>query len=739
MRLRTLLLIVTGLVIVPGFLAAAIAVWLLQDAARDAATRELEEAVRSTALLVDGEVKQSLGTMRALGLSAHLEAGDFDKFYEEAKAVNQPPDMWTLLLDDTGRQILNTSVPMGSPAPSRMARERVAEVIAGRSLYASDIFTGPLSGKKVTTLYWPVRTRSGKDYVLAQAFAVGHWKRAVIDPVDRPVITVAVIDKAGRFIARNKNADGLIGEPARPELVAAARSAADGTIRHKTLEGVDAYDSFAHSQQTGWTVAVATPVSVVDAAATRAVMWLATGVGLALFAAIGAALHLGRRFIASVDVASLQASRIGRGDDMPVAIPKNTIKEIQTLHHALARAARVVEAERRSRSAVESERHRLFLAEQSLRESAEAENAAKDKYLAMLGHELRNPLAAISAAAEVLIRRQDDGREVGRFAAVIQRQSGHLTQVVDDLLDVARMMAGKVDLHTGAIDLGHCVSDCVDDLRRTPMALQHPIAVQAQKVWVQADAVRLEQIVINLVTNAVKYSAPGAPVSITVRDAGARAELEVMDAGIGIHDELMPRIFQPFVQGPARPGSLASGLGIGLALVDQLVALHGGTVSAANNRPGPGCTFTVSLPKVDAPAPAAESPAPGPAKALTILLVEDNLDAMEAMRALLEMEGCSVAGAADGEAALRCAESGAFDAVVLDIGLPGRDGHEVAADLRRRFGAALRIIALSGYGHAANKASGAGLFDAYLTKPVDPDRLLAALEKPSRGEDDAAR
>lgn len=728
MRIRSLLLLVTTVIFVPGFLAAVMAVQKVREGERTAALNGLRETVRASALLVDVEIQRSIGALTALAQSESLREGDLAAFYEQAKGANRPPHVWTFLLDEDGNQLLNTLEPLGSPLPAA-PKARIQQALNSGQPVVTDLMVGPVSGKLLTALYVPTDTLNGKRYVIAHAYSVDHWRATALQVENGSTATIGVIDGTGRFISRNVNADTTLGKPARPELVAAAEAAPEGLIRHDTLEGVDSYDAFTHSEQTGWTVAVAMPVSTIERSITHAVLWLAVSGLLALGAAVLAAYYLGRTFMRAIDNASRAAEAVGAGQTPSLGATR--LVEVQALYDALAGAGRLLTQERQSREAAEREREQLLARETALREAAQRENTAKDQFLALLGHELRNPLAAIAGATAVLSHERSPPEAREKFLSIIQRQNRHLSHIVNDLLDVSRLMSGKIVLEARRINLAEWVTSCADALRTTEKAAGHTIVVQADDAWVLGDGVRIEQIVNNLVFNSLKCSPEGTEVRITVKDDGEHAVLSVQDQGIGIDAELLPRIFEPFVQGPPLPGRMSSGLGIGLALVKQLVALHGGEVTAHSAGPGQGATFTVRFPKaVAGTQPGQRVPVAG-AGARRVLLVEDDRDAMAAMSELLRLMGHEVVAARNRDEALAAIDAHAIDLVLLDIGLPGQDGYAVATELRNRPGSRrMPLIALTGYGREADRARAlAAGFDAHLSKPVDPDLLARTIEQ----------
>lgn len=463
MRIRSYLLLLAALVLVPGFVAATIAVERLREGERDAALRGLSETARATALLVDGQVQRSMGALSVLANSSAMHAEDLEAFYTEAASIDRASDVWTTLLDDAGAQRLNTRLPYGAPLSNdTCASVSVAQVLAQPQPLVTGVYRGPASGQLLTRIYVPAKpTRTGRRHVVAHSIPVEHWKKTALRPQVRADWVVAVIDRDGRFISRSHDADERVGTPARPELVAAAAASQEGLIRHATLEGTDSFDAFTHSPLTGWTVAVAAPVVTIEASASKAVVFLGGGVAMALVAALISASMLSRRLIRAMDDVSSAAAALGRGEAPPLVT--TSVREVKALNFAFAEAGALLAAEKRALELVEAERARLLENERSARVAAQAENTAKDQFLALLGHELRNPLSAIAGATEVLSGTSDP--KAARWLAILRRQNRHLKHIVDDLLEVSRMLSGKIVLDTAPIDLGaaRCCSLQVHD------------------------------------------------------------------------------------------------------------------------------------------------------------------------------------------------------------------------------------------------------------------------------------
>jgi signal transduction histidine kinase len=397
-------------------------------------------------------------------------------------------------------------------------------------------------------------------------------------------------------------------------------------------------------------------------------------------------------------------------------------------------------------------RRRQYQVRDLLDRQAEADRR-KDEFLAMLGHELRNPLAAIRNSLWVLDEVGSKDEQDVRQREVIARQAKHLVRMVDDLLDVSRVTLGKIILKRQTVDLEEVASRCMNELDLAALAASHglDLKIETEPVTVDGDPVRLEQVICNLVQNAIKYTPRGGSLTLSVHPEDGEGVVRVCDTGVGISPEMLPHIFEPFTQVESSRSRSEGGLGLGLPLVRGLVELHGGRVEAKSDGPGQGSEFIVRFPLRQrrrstgrsgtwpAAAPAANTASaagtPGNGNGqggLSILIVEDNLDGRESLRDLLEIWGHHVELAENGLQGVERALAGQPDVALIDIGLPGLDGNEVARRIRAVFGTDhMSLIAMTGYGQPEDRrrALQAG-FDSYLVKPVDPAhlaRLLAEL------------
>jgi len=402
-----------------------------------------------------------------------------------------------------------------------------------------------------------------------------------------------------------------------------------------------------------------------------------------------------------------------------------------SIHELIARAAIALENARLYRSVqVEIEERRGV--EAKLQES----NRRKDEFLAMLSHELRNPLAPIRTALEVVRRLSTDEPKLHWATDIMGRQVSHLTRLVEDLLDVARINQGKIALQTESLDLRDVLAHSIETVKPFLEARRHHLTrlVPDAPVWMRGDFARLSQVVANLLNNASKYTEEGGSIELSLMvSAEGQAVIGVSDNGIGIDADLLPNVFELFEQGKRTLDRSQGGLGVGLTLVRRLVELHGGTVEVTSEGPGAGSQFRVRLPCVSEavhPDHAAANEPALPAVGCRVLVVDDNRDAAEAAAVFLAMAGHEVKAVGEGAEALASAPVFAPDVIVLDIGLPVMDGYEVARRLRglQETRSSL-LIALTGYGQRGDRdrARDAG-FDHHLTKPAEPDELLAIIE-----------
>jgi signal transduction histidine kinase len=418
------------------------------------------------------------------------------------------------------------------------------------------------------------------------------------------------------------------------------------------------------------------------------------------------------------------------------ALQAEKTRELEVLNATLRRANEELE---RANAALQTEVGERARAEAALKEA----DRHKDEFLAMLAHELRNPLAPIRNAVHLMKLKTIEDAQVSLSRDIIERQLSQLTRLVDDLLDVSRITRGQINLARERLQVNELIERALETVAPTIQARKHELVVHgsARMLEVDGDPLRLTQAIANILANAAKYTEVGGRIEVSCREREAQVEISVRDSGIGIAPEVMPRIFELFTQLDHSSVSPQSGLGIGLALVRRLVEMHGGTVCASSPGPGCGSEFMIRLPLCrpnDAIAAAASTSATDTAAErgqLRILIADDNVDALESLALLLSLNGHEVYRARDGEAALAAAATVDPQVVLLDIGMPRLDGYEVARRLREQHSnQQMLLVALTGWGQESDRqrAQAAG-FDAHLTKPVDYERLTELLASPVGG------
>lgn len=368
----------------------------------------------------------------------------------------------------------------------------------------------------------------------------------------------------------------------------------------------------------------------------------------------------------------------------------------------------------------------------SNRDRAERDNRTKDEFLAMLAHELRNPLGAISNAVRVLELTHAEGEPATRAHDVIARQVGHISFLMNELLDVERVVSGKIRLNRQPIDMAEAVHRAVGSFTGDAR-LDRYIEISTEPVWIDGDAVRLEQVLANIVTNAVKYTPSGGQIRVVLRADGNDAVFSVEDTGVGISPKLLPSIFDLYVQAERTLDRAEGGLGIGLTLVRRLVELHGGTIEASSEGEGRGSRFTVRLKQIPSTSKSSAISVPRERRARPrrVLLIEDSADAREMLRMTLELAGHVVYDAPDGVRGLELVNVVRPDVAIIDIGLPIMDGYQVVKRIREEpHGRGMLLLGLSGYeSRGESKRSPERGFDYHLVKPVDPDHLARLISE----------
>jgi signal transduction histidine kinase len=511
--------------------------------------------------------------------------------------ANRAADTWTVVFDYDGNVLVNTLVPFGTSFP-KAEYEWVAPLIDGQQSSVSELRIGVVSKVPVVSVNVPVSTLTGKRYLISQIFRADHFTALLNSDGINENWIVNLFDSNGIIIARNAEEEKFVGKPVNTALYTASRQERRGQVRHITLNDVDVYGVFTRTNDTRWTVSIGIPVEEFEAAVRRATLFATLALVLTFAFATFAIFFIARRLTCAVDDAVDAAKTLGQGH-VP-DIKTSGVEEVNLLQGALHNAGVALSRENTARRNLEKEREALLISEQRARKQAEDQNKSKDNFLATLGHELRNPLAPIRAAADVLSAGYADDEHISKTSAIITRQTEHMSALIDDLLDVARVTKGLVTLEKSALDANHVVSIVVEQVRPLVEVRRHHLAVHmpSEAAFILGDKKRLVQVLTNLLTNAVRYTPEGGNINLKMALDDEHVIFEVSDNGIGMTPELVDRAFEMFEQAERSPDRSEGGLGIGLALVKSLVQLHGGSVSVHSTGPGHGTAFTVRFPRL---------------------------------------------------------------------------------------------------------------------------------------------
>ncbi|MFC0250476.1 hybrid sensor histidine kinase/response regulator [Massilia consociata] len=622
-----------------------------------------------------------------------------------------------------------SAVPMLHPV-NLGDRRHFKRAVAERRFIAGDYVFGRVIRKHTINLTYPVIDRSGK--VVAVVFAAMDLAGldTFVSDINLPAGSILeTADSGGLLISRRPDPERWFGQKISPTLLAAMRDPAQRAIVMRGEDGIERLHAFARvggPALSEYTVTIGVPVETITASARETQLMSLLGLGATTMLALLAAWLAGDILIVQrVRKLMDTARRIAAGDLEARTGIRYGREEIGRLAAALDEMAATLQKKETARSQAERE--------------LRAADQRKDEFLAMLAHELRNPLAPISTGAHLLKLLHSDNAQITQTCAIIARQVEHMTSLVDDLLDVSRVTRGLVSLSTQVLDLRSVVDDAAEQIRPLIAARRHKVVLDlpSDPASVKGDHKRLVQVVANLLNNATKYTPEGGHIQLQLREEGDEYVLAVTDDGIGMEPALVERVFDLFTQAERTPDRSQGGLGLGLALAKSLVELHGGKVAAASPGLGKGSTFTVRLPRfaAQAPAPLAAAGAdgrqqPGAAAApLRVLVVDDNLDAAHTLNLFLSAAGHRVEIAYNAHDALEVARVLAPQVCLLDIGLPDMDGNELARRLRRLPQTAdATLVAATGYGRQQDRdaARHAG-FDHYMVKPVNTVQLSELL------------
>jgi len=754
LKLRSHLLILVLGAVLPVLAFSAVMAVMFWRQQRDAFEKRYLERVRAMSIALDRELQGHIRMLQVLSQSDYLAAGDMRGFYEQARRVQAQQSDWSTvaLMDVTGVPVFNLRRPFGAPLPvSALDAALLARVATSGRPAVSPLVKGSVTGV-YTAVIVPVTTRGASRLLLVAIDSVTWFRFLSSIPVISGA-TMTLLDQNGIVIARTLNPDRWVGQRASPLLYAKSRETPEAAYRNIGLEGQWFYTAHSRSAISGWTVATGVPVADVERELRGSTIAMTTGAALMALLAVALALVFGRRIARPVSALAGAAAALERGEPPPPSTT-SAIAEVADVTHAFDAAAQRLRARETALRASEAEsarlaaeRARLLNNERAAREDAEMANRLKDEFLATLSHELRTPLTAVLGWARMLRSGHGDEKSLERGLASIERNATAQARLVDDLLDVSRIVSGKMRLDIRVVDLPAVVESAVEAVRPAASAKQIRLQTSLDPLAgpVVGDPDRLQQIVWNLVSNSVKFTPREGQVQVRLARSDAHVDIVVSDSGQGMAPDVVPHVFERFRQADSSSTRAHGGLGLGLALVKHLVELHGGSVAAQSAGPGQGATFAVRLPiRVDAKrTPAADVPRrDGEATAATVspngsledvrlLFVDDEVDTLELFTQILADTGAAIFTATSVAEAMVQFEQRRPDVLICDIEMPGEDGYSLVRRVRGLAaddGGAVPAVAVTAYGRAEDRLRllAAG-YDRYIAKPVEPSELVAVI------------
>ena len=739
--LRTYLVTLTAGAVVPIVFFAVYLTIGLSHAQQEAIERGLTDTAAALVGGVDRELAATIAALEALATSQYLDDGNHAAFVGEARRVleSQAGHGWLavhLAMPD-GTALINSLNPAGAPLPLADV-STVRESAAAAQPVISDLLRGGVRDQPAFSVRVPV-IRNGKvKYVLTATLSARSMAGPLRSQQYHADRIAVLYDRRSMIVFRTVNADQLIGTPVTPRLARESASRGYGTIDDVNREGTAVRTVFQRSSLSGWSVAVGIPHQSLYAAQRRFIWNVAALGGVFLAVSVIFALLVARRIRTGVDDLVATADTLsGSGEARrPADTP---ITELGRLGQALVGAGQLI---RERGASLERQLGDLRLA----REAAEAGNRAKDEFLALLSHELRTPLNAVYGWARMLKAGELSPDASSRALDAILRNANAQVQLIDDLLDVSRVIAGKMRLDVRPVDLKSVVENALDAVRPAAegksLRLQSVLDPRAGPV--AGDPGRLQQVVWNLLMNAVKFTAKGGRVQVHLQRINSHVEIVVSDTGRGIDPDLLPFIFDRFRQADSSSTRAHGGLGLGLALVKNLVELHGGSVVAQSAGEGKGATFIVKLPlsiatipeglgpRVHPGAPALDTVSHGVRlDGLRVLVVDDDPDAVELATEILAGAGAVVRTCGSAREAFASVQEWRPDVLVSDIEMPGEDGYALIRKVRAldaERGGKTPAIALTAYGRSQDRmlSLSAG-YNMHVPKPVDPGELTTII------------
>jgi len=737
LRRRLFLLAAAG--IVPLLVMSGIGLYALAQQQRIQAERIGLELARALATAVDAELRSSISVVQSLATSLALDRDDLSGFQERAQRVLETQVNWAavFLADPSGHRLVDTRFRSGTVLPPILEKESFDRVVRTRAPAV-----GNLAKNTQGVLLFPVRAPVIRNGELSYVLTALVKPEAILEVIKRQRLPedwiISIFDANGLRVARSRaHNENLGGRPSASLQAIMANGAEEGVGQTIDLEGNRNYASFSRLRDSGWSAVPGIPAAFVEGTAYRSLAIYGGGILLSIVLGTVGAIGIARSINRPIRDLRASAQALGRRETLRAL--DTSIQEIRDVADALAIAAD-------ERAGSEAQREELLRREQQARAAAEAANRAKDEFLAVLSHELRTPLNAVYGWARLLQAGQVRDEQAERALDAIVRNANAQVQLIDDLLDVSRVVSGKMRLDIRPVDLRTVIEGALDAVR--PAAEAKAIRLQSvldpRAAPITGDSGRLQQVIWNLLMNAVKFTPKGGRVQVHLQRVNSHVEIIVSDTGPGIAPDVLPFIFERFTQADSSSTRAHSGLGLGLALVKHLVELHGGSVDAQSPGEGKGATFVVRLPLTIAEIPAGLRPRlhptastiegllPGPRlDGLRVLVVDDDPDALNLASAILTDAGAEVRTCLSAPEALAVLQQWRPHVLVSDIEMPGEDGYSLIRKVRAldsEHGGKTPAVALTAYGRIQDRMlSLTAGYSMHVPKPVDPGELTTII------------
>lgn len=731
-RLPTIRFRLAMLVLACVLPAALVSAYLIYDHYRVERALLLGEAVstaRSMVAVVDRDFDTVTTALRTLATSNDIDPADLNEFRRQAVSVHAILPVTAIALVDPAsrRQLMNTAAAAGAAVPELANEELIAQVRQSGKPAVSDLHRNRVDGADgyAITIAVPV-LRNG---VLAYALTAQVLPRTLAGILSDQKVPqnwrVAIVDNHAAIVARNRLIETFLGKKVRQDVIDRMGRKLEDVFQSVTVDSLPVMTIYSRSPKSGWTVMLGIPLATLSANLLHTLESLILATVVLLTIGLGLAWLVGGRIARSMQALIEPATALGTG--APVRIPAVDFKEAAQVAASLVRAAQALNDARRHAASEIVER-------QAAQEALIAADLRKDEFLATLAHELRNPMAPLVNALEIL-RLSGGGAPPQNVLDIMERQLKQMVRLVDDLLDVSRITTNKLSIRRDPLLLQDVVGHALETSGPLFEQRRHRLSVRLpeQPAPLDGDATRLAQVFSNLLNNAAKYTPPGGNIALNAALLDGKVRIEVSDNGIGLPAAVLPHVFDIFFQADQSLGRSQAGLGIGLPLARRLVELHGGSIAAASAGAGLGSVFTVELPLAQhAPAPApAALPPDQPLPVFRILLADDNADHAHTLRTLLQAAGQEVLVCYDGVSALRAADTFLPELAFLDIGMPRLDGYELARRLRAdpRLRHCL-LVAVTGWGQEKDQQrSKVAGFDQHIVKPLQMAQLDAILRQ----------